>query len=66
MNRSIHLHIPFPSSAGAVYVSFALSDDEEMGDDSVIECVLNGGNISSFHSWNTERPSFDNTRADVV
>lgn len=50
---------------GVHYVSFALSNDNQMGDDSVIECVVDGGNISAFHSWNNERPTFTNTRVDV-
>ncbi len=41
-----------------------------MGDDSVIECLADGGNVTAFHSWNAgwnaEQPTYANTRAEVV
>lgn len=56
----------FLISADVAYVSFALSDDNLMGNDSVIECVANQGRIEAYASWNTQRPSFQNTRQGVV
>lgn len=35
-----------------------------MGDDSVIECIVQGNNIMAHSSWNTN--SFGNTRQGVV
>lgn len=49
----------------AGYISFALSRDDEMGDDSVIECVVENGIVRSYTSWNIPRPSLGNTRLDV-
>ncbi|KAG4077096.1 hypothetical protein HA402_016083 [Bradysia odoriphaga] len=51
--------------ARAAYVSFALSRDTTMGDDSVIECVIENGTVRAYTSWNTARPSIGNTREDV-
>lgn len=55
-----------PILAQAGYISFALSRDDEMGDDSVIECVVENGIVRSYTSWNIPRPSLGNTRLDVV
>lgn len=43
-----------------------LSRDDVMGDDSVMECVPEGGVIRTYSSWNNPRPTIGNTREDVV
>lgn len=53
-------------SDGVGYVAFGLSSDNAMGDDSVIECKAEGGNILAYTSWNTVLPRYYNTREGVV
>lgn len=50
-------------SAEAAYVAIALSRNTTMGDDSVMECVRQGGSARAFTSWNLGR---SNTREAVV
>lgn len=40
---------------GARYVAVGLSEDSKMGDDSVVECVDEGGRVGLYMSWNTGR-----------
>ncbi|XP_037045827.1 putative ferric-chelate reductase 1 homolog [Bradysia coprophila] len=51
--------------ARAAYVSFALSRDRIMGDDSVMECILQNGTVRAYTSWNVARPDIGNTREGV-
>lgn len=51
--------------ASAAYVSFALSTDQYMGEDSVIECLATDP-VRAYSSWNLERNLFENTRENVV
>lgn len=48
------------------YVAVAISKDNQMGDDSVMECVPEGGQIRAYTSWTTPRPSLGVTRNGVV
>lgn len=48
------------------YVAVGLSEDTKMGDDSVMECVRENGQIQAYSSWNTPRPNLGNTREGVV
>lgn len=50
--------------AGVGYVAFALSTDDLMGDDSVIECFPQDNITQARASWNT--PGYDNNRVNVV
>lgn len=54
----------FPK-VGASYIALALSQDDEMGDDSVIECVRNGDTINAFVSFTTPRSDPSSTRDEV-
>lgn len=45
------------------YVALALSRDNVMGEDSVMECVAEQGAVRAYTSWNHPRT---NTRAGVV
>lgn len=49
--------------AGVRYVSFGLSRDDRMGEDSVLECIVEDGSIRAYSSWNHPR---SNTRDQVV
>lgn len=42
---------------GAAWVGVGLSEDDQMGDDSVIECVKEGNGVEAYMSWTTPRPS---------
>jgi hypothetical protein len=44
-----------PSSRNAAYVAVGLSQDANMGDDSVVECVNENGRISAYTSWTNGR-----------
>lgn len=48
------------------YVAVALSTDNKMGDDSVMECVPEAGQIRAYASWTTPRPNLGVTRQGVV
>lgn len=53
-------------SDNAAYVAVALSDDDKMGDDSVMECVPEAGQIRAYTSWTLPRPNLGVTREGVV
>lgn len=48
------------------YVAVALSTDDKMGDDSVMECVPEAGNIRAYTSWTLPRPNLGVTRQGIV
>lgn len=48
------------------YVAVALSQDGIMGDDSVMECVPEQGQIRAYTSWTLPRPNLGVTREGVV
>lgn len=48
------------------YVAVALSTDDKMGDDSVMECVPEAGQIRAYTSWTLPRPNLGVTRQGVV
>lgn len=47
------------------YVALALSEDDKMGQDSVIECVPQQGTVRAHTSWTLSNP-YGVTREDVV
>lgn len=47
---------------GAAWVGVGLSEDEQMGDDSVIECVREGNGVDAYMSWTSARPNLGVTR----
>lgn len=47
---------------GAAWVGVGLSDDSQMGDDSVLECVREGSAVDAYMSWTSPRPSLGVTR----
>ncbi|XP_055318321.1 putative ferric-chelate reductase 1 homolog isoform X3 [Sitodiplosis mosellana] len=47
------------------YVAVALSNDDKMGDDSVMECVPEAGQIRAYTSWTMPRPNLGVTRQGV-
>lgn len=49
----------------AAYVASALSLDDKMGNDSVIECVPEGGSVRAYSSWTYREPNFGVTRENV-
>lgn len=48
------------------YVAVALSDDDKMGEDSVMECVQKDGRIQAFTSWTLVQPNRNIIREGVV
>lgn len=50
-------------SVNVGYVSLGISRDAVMGEDSVMECVVENGIVRSYNSWNTPR---GNHRVEVV
>ncbi|KAJ8673430.1 hypothetical protein QAD02_004692, partial [Eretmocerus hayati] len=46
------------TNTDAKYVAIGLSDDDKMGDDSVVECVNNNEQISLHMSWNDGKKNF--------
>lgn len=55
-----------PSNPNPAYVAVALSQDDKMGDDSVMECVPENGQIRAYASWTLGRPNLGVTRQGVV
>lgn len=53
-------------SDNPAYVAVALSDDNKMGDDSVMECLPESGQVRAYTSWTNARPSLGVTRDGVV
>lgn len=47
------------------YVALGLSEDDKMGDDSVMECIPENGRIALHLSWTTPRPNLGTTRDGV-
>lgn len=58
-----HLFVMKLFIGGVNYVAVGLSRDERMGEDSVMECVVEQGAIRAFTSYNNPR---SNTREGVV
>ncbi|XP_012535787.1 putative ferric-chelate reductase 1 homolog [Monomorium pharaonis] len=48
-------HFEMQARKGAKYVAVGLSDDKNMGEDSVVECTNEGNGIALHTSWNTGR-----------
>ncbi|CAG9761930.1 unnamed protein product [Ceutorhynchus assimilis] len=46
------------AESGAAWVGVGLSDDDRMGDDSVIECVKRGNGIAAFMSYTKGKPNY--------
>lgn len=55
-----------PTNQNPAYVAVALSEDDKMGDDSVMECVPENGQIRAYASWTNPRPKLSVTRQGVV
>lgn len=54
------------AKSNAAWVAVGLSDDQKMGDDSVIECVKSTtGEVGAFMSWTTAKP-YSSTRLTNV
>lgn len=53
------------ADSNAAWVGVGLSDDNKMGDDSVIECVKRGTGVAAYMSW-TSRTPFSATRLSNV
>lgn len=47
-------------------MAVALSNDVQMGQDSVMECVPEGGSVRAYSSWTLPRPNLGVTRDGVV
>lgn len=47
-------------------MAVALSTDSSMGDDSVMECIPENGNIRAYTSWTAPGPNYGVTRDGVV
>lgn len=47
-------------------MAVGLSTDNKMGDDSVMECVPEAGQIRAYSSWTMPRPNLGVTRQGVV
>ncbi|KAL3289082.1 hypothetical protein HHI36_003524 [Cryptolaemus montrouzieri] len=50
------------ATQNAAWVGVGLSDDEKMGDDSVIECAKNGNQLGAYLSWTEGKPNYGATR----
>lgn len=62
-SRSKPLHIIIITG----YVALALSEDDQMGRDSVVECVNEQGAVKAYTSWTIkENGKFDSPRTGVV
>lgn len=53
----------FPTE-NAAYIAVGLSQDDKMGDDSVVECVYENGRINAYTSWTNGKT--ESTREGVV
>lgn len=53
-------------SKNAGWVGVGLSDDNKMGDDSVIECAKENGEARAFMAWTTPRPNLGSYRVPDV
>ncbi|XP_037920288.1 putative ferric-chelate reductase 1 homolog isoform X2 [Hermetia illucens] len=47
------------------YVAVGLSTDNKMGDDSIIECVPQGGKVNAFTSWTSGNPNYGDSREGI-
>lgn len=47
------------------YVAIGLSEDDKMGDDSVMECLPQGGTIQAYTSWTRGMPNYGASRDQV-
>lgn len=59
--RSIKSYIDNPA-----YVAVGLSTDNRMGEDAVMECVPENGQIRAYASWTTPSPNLGVVRQGVV
>ncbi|XP_044263845.1 putative ferric-chelate reductase 1 homolog [Tribolium madens] len=50
------------ATGNAGWVGVGLSDDDKMGDDSVIECAKRGSNVAAFMSWTSGPPNYGSAR----
>jgi hypothetical protein len=50
----------------AAWVGVGLSEDEKMGDDSVIECAKKGSSVGAHMSWTSGSPNFGAARLNNV
>lgn len=48
------------------WIAVALSNDNKMGDDSVMECVPEAGQIRAYTSYTLPRPNLGVTRQGIV
>lgn len=53
-------------SENPAYIAVALSTDSKMGNDSVMECVREGGQVRAYTSWTLPPPNLGVTRENVV
>ena len=53
------------ADSSAAWVGLGLSEDTQMGDDSVVECVKDQGRIRAYMSWTTPRPGLGVMRLKV-
>jgi hypothetical protein len=55
------------SQRNAGYVALALSDDDKMGRDSVVECVSEAGSVKAYTSWTiVANGKYDSPRTGIV
>jgi hypothetical protein len=54
------------ATSNAAWVGVGLSEDEKMGDDSVIECAKKGSSVGAHMSWTTGSPNFGAARLNNV
>lgn len=48
------------------FVAVGLSSDDKMGEDSIVECIPENGQVRAHTSWSTPRPNLGVTREGVV
>lgn len=53
-------------TGSGAWVGVGLSNDNTMGDDSVMECVKDGNNVKAFMSWTSPRPNLGVSRKNIV
>lgn len=54
------------ATGNAGWVGVGLSDDEKMGEDSVIECAKRGSSVAAYMSWTSGPPNYGSARLNNV
>ena len=55
-DKLFEFEIGYPTSQPSSYAALALSNDDSMGDDSVMACIMNNGKFNVNLYWNTGSP----------